>query len=292
MVDTSVVQRKAEVLIEALPYIKKFQGSTILVKYGGSLMFEREAQERFCNDIVLLKYIGMNPVVVHGGGKEITRWLERIGKQAKFIDGLRVTDEETMEVTEMVLSGKLNRGIVASMNEIGGKAVGLSGKDASLLIAHIKKGKKGEDLGLVGEVKTVNSQLIKVLADSGYIPIISSVAIGIDGQTLNVNADEAAAAVAIALQATKLVYLTDVDGIQKGGKLIDFLELKDAEELLGDPEVTGGMIPKLECCIKAVKGGVQSVHMVNGNNPHAVLLEMFTDHGIGTMLQHRKVLRK
>jgi acetylglutamate kinase len=192
-----------------------------------------------------------------------------------------------MEVTEMVLSGKINKDLVSTINQFGGKAVGLSGKDASMMTAH-RRTTDGGRLGLVGEVKSVQTQLLTTLCESRYIPVISSIAVGLEGETLNINADEAAAAVAGALEAAKLVYLTDVNGILKDDRLIEFLELKDAEALLSDPAITGGMIPKLQCCIQAIKAGVQSVHIINGSNVHAVLLEIFTDSGVGTMVQHKK----
>ena len=288
MTATEALSQKAEILIEALPYIRRFEGQTVVIKYGGSLMFDEDAKRRFCQNIVLLRFVGMNPVVVHGGGKEISRWLEKVGKKTEFIEGLRVTDAETMEVTEMVLSGKVNNDIVATINQCGGKAVGLSGKDANLLLAHKRKN-ADYDLGFVGEVKNVNGSLLETLCASRYIPVVSSIATGLEAETLNINADEAAAAVAGALNAAKLIFLTDVDGILKGGKLVDFLELKDAEALLSDSEITGGMIPKLQCVIQAIKAGVEGVHIINGSNVHAVLLEIFTDSGVGTMIRHKRL---
>jgi len=287
MIVNDDIIKKAEVLTEALPYIRKFEGETIVIKYGGSLMDSEEAKEKFCKNIVLLRYVGMKPVVVHGGGKEISRWVEKIGKKAEFIEGLRVTDAETMEVVEMILSGKINSDLVACMNRAGSRAVGLSGKDANLFLAHRIK-VNNQDIGFVGSIKTVNSQLIQTLCESGYIPVISSIAVGLEGETLNINADEAAAAVASALSASKLIYLTDVDGILRQGDLVDYLELKDAETLLKSEDISGGMIPKLSYSINAIKNQVASVHIINGNNPHAVLLEIFTDTGVGTMIQHKK----
>lgn len=287
MSTTAELSKKAEILIEALPYIRRFEGQTVVIKYGGSLMFDQDAKRRFCANIVLLRYVGMNPVVVHGGGKEISKWLERVGKRTEFIDGLRVTDQETMEITEMVLSGKVNSDIVSTINQVGGKAVGLSGKDAGLLLAHRRKHPQ-HDLGFVGEVKSVNGKLLNLLCEGRYIPVVSSIAVGLEGETLNINADEAAGAIAGELDAAKLVFLTDVDGIMKDGALINFLELKDAEALLTDPAVSGGMIPKLQCVVQAIKSGVRSVHIINGSNVHAVLLEIFTDSGVGTMIQHKK----
>ena len=279
---------KAKILNEALPYIKKFQGKTIVIKYGGSIMNDEHLRNIFAEDIVLLKLVGINPIIVHGGGKEISRWMEKIGKQAKFIEGLRYTDEETMEVTEMVLSGKLNRELVSLINRMGGQAVGLSGKDASLFSSVKIKSEKGEDLGLVGEIDHCDCKLINLLSSSGYIPVISCISENLDGDTLNLNADHVAAAIGGALKALKLLYLTDVDGIVVEKKLIQELSVFDAQELLKHPEISGGMLPKLRYSIDAIKSGVDHVQMINGTVEHAVLLELFTDTGIGTKISYNK----
>lgn len=275
---------KAKIVVEALPYIKKFHNQTIVIKYGGSVMVDDHLQELFATDIVLLKYVGLNPVIVHGGGKEISKWMEKVGKEAKFIDGLRVTDEETMEITEMVLSGKINSEIVASLNQHGGRAVGLSGKDANLFVSEKIKSKTNQDLGLVGEIVQTNTALIDTLNREGYIPVVSSVGVSAEGQSLNMNADNVAAALARALGALKLIYLTDVRGILKEKNLVPRLTLKEAKELLSHPDIKGGMLPKLSNSLAALEHNVQDVHIINGSIEHAVLLELFTDVGIGTMI--------
>lgn len=275
---------KAKVLIEALPYIKKFHHKTIVIKYGGSLMVNEELKQVFATDIVLLKYIGMNPVIVHGGGKEISKWLKKVGKDAVFIDGLRVTDSETMEITEMVLSGKINSEVVSLINQGGGKAVGLSGKDGHLFTAKKIRSKKDEDLGQVGSFTSCDPSIVNTLSKEGYIPVISCVGVDDDGQSLNMNADNVASGLAKALSALKLIYLTDVQGVIKDKELVQSIKLKEAEELFNHPDIKGGMLPKLECSIDAVKSGVDNVHIINGNIEHAVLLELFTNTGIGTMI--------
>ena len=285
---TCAALEKAKTLVEALPYIRKFAGQTLVIKFGGSVMVDERLKTMFAADMVLLKYVGINPVIVHGGGKEISRWMERVGKQAVFVEGLRVTDSETMEITEMVLTGKVNGGIVSCINQQGGRAIGLSGIDGNLLRANRMAAKGGEDLGLVGEIKEVNTALLKTLTDAGYIPVIASVGVGNGGESLNINADEAASGIAGSLEAMKLIYLTDVDGVMKGGRLIEYLDLREAEELFKDPELKGGMRPKVQCAIKAIKSGVRNVHILNGTREHVALLELFTDSGIGTKLSHRK----
>lgn len=274
----------AEILVEALPYIKKFQNKTVVIKYGGSLMVDETLQEIFAKDIVLLKYIGVNPIIVHGGGKEINKWMQKLGKDAVFIDGLRYTDAETMEITEMILSGKINKQIVNLINQQGGQAIGLSGKDSELLLSQKIRSKAGEDLGLVGEVQEVNTSLISTLTGSGYIPVISSVGVTAAGETLNINADTAAAALATALRALKLFYLTDVQGLIVDGELQQQLTTHQAKQLMEHPDIQGGMLPKLADSINALEDGVDFVHIINGSLAHAVLLEIFTDSGIGTMI--------
>jgi acetylglutamate kinase len=278
--------KKAKVLQEALPYIKKFSGKTIVIKYGGSLMVHEHLKNMFATDIVLLKYVGINPIIVHGGGKEISRWLNKIGKKAVFIDGLRVTDAETMEITEMVLGGKINSEIVSLINCNGGKAVGLSGKDANLFIAKKIKSKTNQDLGFVGDISNVDTTLLETLCEKGYIPVISSVGRNNEGETLNMNADHVAGSIAKALKALKLIYLTDVQGLMVENKLIEQLDVQKAKELLEHPDVKGGMLPKLTCSLDALEGGVNSVHIIDGTLENAVLLELFTKGGTGTMLSN------
>ena len=275
---------KAKLLLEALPYIREFSGKTIVVKYGGSLMIEDNLKIKFAEDIVLLKYVGINPIIVHGGGKEISKWMQKMGKDTLFIDGLRVTDLETMEITEMVLTGKINSEVVSLINQCGGKAVGLSGKDANLFLAKKRRSNSNQDIGYVGDIISVDTALIHTLCNSGYIPVISSVGCSKEGQSLNMNADHVAEELAVALQALKLIFLTDVQGLKIDGKLVRQVLLSKAQELLKHPDVQGGMLPKLECSIDAVKSGVQEVHMINGLIEHAVILELFTDVGIGTMI--------
>ena len=258
-------KNKAITLVEALPYIKQFSGQIMVIKYGGSLMINEALRETFAKDIVLLRYVGIKPVIVHGGGKEITKWMKKLGKDAVFIDGQRFTDSETMELTEMVLSGKVNNEIVSLLNQQGGKAVSLSGKSANIFNAKRIRSKKDQDLGLVGSIESVDTRLIHTLCDDGYIPVISSVGSDRKGETLNLNADNVASAVARYLECKKLIYLTDVDGIMIEKKLIPTLTLKAAEDLLLHPEVQGGMVPKLECSIQAIKASVQSVHIINGS---------------------------
>lgn len=283
-IDLEEQVRKAKVLVEALPYIRKFHGKTVVIKYGGSLMESGEPDIKFASDVVLLKFIGINPVVVHGGGKAISGWLSKIGKESKFIDGLRYTDEETMEVTEMVLTGKINSKIVTTINSCGGMAVGLSGKDARLFTARKITTKDGQDLGLVGEIAETDVTVINVLSERGYIPVISSVGVSEEGETLNMNADYVAAGMAGALRALKLIFMTDVRGIKCGGKFVSQINVAQAEELLKHPDIKGGMLPKLEFAIRALRHGVQDVHIVDGGIEHSSLLELFTDGGVGTMI--------
>ena len=282
---------KAKTLVEALPYIKEFAGKTIVIKYGGAAMVEETLKAQFAKDLVLLKLIGVHPVVVHGGGKEISRWMEKLGEEATFIDGLRYTNADSLEIMEMVVSGKINKQISTLINRHGGKAVGLSGKDANLFIGKRITGKNNEDLGLVGEIETTNVGLLTDLIERGYIPVISPVASTREEEIegLNVNADHVAAGIATALKAQKLIYLTDVQGISIEGNLVEYLDLVEAEELMSHPEIRGGMLPKLDHSIRALKGEVNSVHILDGTIEHSVLLEMFTDSGVGTMLSNQHV---
>lgn len=289
-------QEKASILVEALPYIKKFYGKTVVIKYGGHAMINCQLKEAVLTDAVLMKYVGMHPVIVHGGGPGINEMLNRVGKSSDFIGGLRVTDEETMEVVEMVLVGKINKDIVGIINKIGGRAVGLSGKDASLLMARKKYGrlrkKNGEeetvDIGQVGEIYQVNPEIISTVIREGYIPVIAPVASSEDGRSYNVNADIAAGALAEALQADKFILLTDVEGILEdrndAGSLLSTIKAEQVPGLIERGIIQGGMIPKVECCVSAVKNGVKTTHILDGRVPHSILLEVFTDKGIGTMV--------
>jgi len=275
---------KAEILIEALPYIRRFYGKTIVIKYGGHAMLEPELRESFATDVVLLKYVGLRPVVVHGGGPQIAAQLKRIGKEAEFVDGLRVTDDETMEVVEMVLGGTVNREIVGLVQQAGGRAAGLTGCDGSLLRVE-KKLKKGRDIGRVGHVVDVDPTALQAVSEGGFVPVIAPIGLDESGQTHNVNADEAAGAIAVALSAEKFILLTDVEGVMDSeGKRVSQLSPDGARKLMEEGVVGGGMIPKVECCLSALAGGVSGAHIVDGRVLHAILLEMFTDDaGVGTL---------
>jgi acetylglutamate kinase len=276
------MSEKIKTLLEALPYIKFFSGSTFVVKYGGAAMEEEALKKEFAKDVVLLKYVGINPVIIHGGGPKIGKTLSDLQIPTTFVDGLRVTDEKTLEVVEMVLSGHINKEIVKNINDMGGKAIGLSGKDGRLLVA---KKVEGKDLGLVGEIVEVDVAIIKDINRHGYIPVIAPLADGIDGKSYNVNADTAAGSIAKALGADKLILLTDVEGVlDKDGKLFSSLKMDEVEKLIEKRTISGGMIPKVECCLDALKGGVKETHIIDGRVPHAILLEVFTDSGIGTQI--------
>jgi len=278
---------QAETLIQALPYIKQYAGKTIVVKYGGNAMIDEALKAAVMQDIVLMRYVGINPILVHGGGPEISEAMHRMGKEPQFVGGLRVTDAETMEIVEMVLAGKTNKNIVAHLNQQGGQAVGLSGKDGNLIVAE-RETTKG-DIGFVGRVKAINPALIHTLTRDGYIPVISSVAIGQNGESYNVNADTVAGELAAALSATKFIMMTDVDGIyqdfQDKDSLISQMSVKDARQLITDGHVDKGMIPKIEACVMALASGVERAHILDGRLPHALLIECFTDQGIGTMIR-------
>ena len=281
-----------DVLIEALPYIKKFHGKNILIKYGGHAMIDDEAMTSTARDTVLLKYVGMRPLIVHGGGPEISRSMDKLGKQPKFIKGLRVTDEETMEIIEMVLVGKISTEIVSELIKHDGQAISLSGKDSSLIFAHKKEASKIDeelvDLGLVGEVDCVNTDLLNMFLDNNYIPVISPVGIAKDGTSLNLNADTAAGEVASAVNAEKLIILTDVPGVLRDpndpSSLIKKIRIDEVPELIEQGIISGGMIPKIETCVKAIEKGVESCHIIDGRKKHSLLLEIFTTDGIGTMI--------
>ncbi len=283
---------RADILIEALPYIRRFYNKTIVIKYGGHAMIDSDLKDKFARDVVMMKYIGMHPVVVHGGGPQIGGLLKKLGKESKFIQGMRVTDQETMNIVEMVLVGMVNKEIVGTINQHGGKAVGLSGKDGNLVIAekyYLNEDKAQFtpseiiDIGLVGKVKSVNADLIVSLTQNGFIPVIAPTGIGENGETYNINADIVAGEVAAALKAEKLLLLTDVAGVLDHRKnLIQTMTGKDALNLIDDGTVEGGMFPKVKCCLKALRGGVSKAHIIDGRLKHAILLEMFTDQGIGT----------
>ncbi len=287
---------KALVLVEALPYIKKFYGKTVVIKYGGHAMINDELKQAVLTDVVLMKYVGMHPVIVHGGGPEITGMLKRVNISSSFVGGLRVTDLETMEIVEMVLAGKINKDIVARINSFGGRAVGLSGRDADLLSAEKKRGlvrrtdgvTEMVDIGYVGEIAGVNPDIVSTLIREGYIPVVAPVAAGRTGESYNVNADTAASAMAVALGADKLIILTDVEGILEDikdpGSLISVVHRAEVPALTDRGIIGGGMIPKVECCVRALEGGVRTTHILDGRVPHCMLLEIFTDKGIGTMV--------
>ena len=278
---------QAEVLVQALPYIKQYAGKTIVVKYGGAAMLDESLKAAVMQDVVLMRYVGINPIVVHGGGPEISEAMQRMGKEPQFVGGLRVTDAETMEIVEMVLAGKTNKGIVAHLNQQGALAVGLSGKDGNLIVAE-RETTKG-DIGFVGRVSEINPALLHTLVAAGYVPVISTVAIGRNGESYNVNADTVAGELAAALGAVKLIMMTDVEGIYQDfadkDSLVREMSIKDARQLITDGHVDKGMIPKVEACVTAVANGVSRAHILDGRLPHALLIEIFTDQGLGTMIK-------
>ncbi len=287
--------QKASVLVEALPYIKKFYGKKVVIKYGGNAMISEEYKNGIMQDIVLMKYVGMKPVVVHGGGPAISDMLERVGKESSFVNGLRITDDETMEIAQMVLVGKINKEIVTLMQRHGARAVGLCGKDAGLIkvekqYAEVKKGSGmvKRDIGLVGQVKEIDTGILDVLADGGFVPVIAPVGAGPGGKSYNINADYAAGAIARALRADKLVLITDVEGVidRRSGesRLLSVIDRQKTRQLISEGVITGGMIPKVNCCLEALEGGVERVHIINGTVMHSLLLEIFTESGIGTMI--------
>ena len=281
-------QAKAEILIEAIPYIRRFAGETVVIKYGGSAMVDERLKRSVIKDVAMLKYLGLNPIIVHGGGKEITATLDRMGKETVFVDGLRVTDQETAGVAEMVLSGSIGKSLVENLEAVGIEACGINGKDGHTLQARKKVYKNGSDLGFVGEIEKVDTHLIETLIHSGYVPVISPVGVDMFSQTYNINADYAASAIAGALSAQKLVFLTDVEGILRDkddpSTIIRRMSAEEARTLIADGTIKGGMIPKVECCLDALDKGVRSVHVLDGRLPHSMLLEIFTAEGIGTMM--------
>jgi acetylglutamate kinase len=278
--------QKAQILIEAFPYIRQWYGATVVVKYGGSTRAGADELKSTLQDIVLMKFVGMRPVVVHGGGKDITRVTEKLGIKSRFVDGLRVTDLSTVEVVEMVLGGKINKELVSTIQQLGGQAVGLSGKDGAMLQATRMRSKSGKDIGYVGKVSKVNTAVLDILDKEQFIPVIAPLGLGADGKTYNVNADEAAGAIAGALKAEKLVFLTDVPGICRKKDdpktLLSTVKAKDVSKFLKSGVISGGMIPKVEACLYAVKSGVHKTHIIDGTLPHALLLEIFTPQGVGT----------
>jgi acetylglutamate kinase len=277
--------------METLPYFRRFYGKTFVIKYGGHAMVDEELKENFAQDIVLLKYVGINPVIVHGGGPQIDEMLDKLGITSRYVRGMRVTDQETLDIVEMVLVGKVNKGIVNLINQHGGMAVGLSGKDGGLILARkmnvtvSDNGKPPEiiDIGMVGEIVGINPLIIDSLDDNKFIPVIAPVGVGLQGETYNINADLVAGEVAEALHAEKLILMTDVEGVKdKKGDLLGTLTEKQARKMIQDGVVGAGMIPKVECCIEALKGGVGKTHIIDGRVKHAVLLEIFTKEGVGT----------
>ena len=285
---------KAQTLAEALPYIKRFHGKTIVVKYGGNAMTDPALQKSFAHDVVLLKLVGMNPVVVHGGGPQIEALLTRIGKKGEFVQGMRVTDAETMDVVEMVLGGSVNKDIVTLINQAGGKAVGLTGQDGAfirakkLMLADKDKPKQMLDIGQVGEIASIDPQVISVLEAGGFIPVVAPIGVGANGESFNINADLVAGKLAEILKAEKLVLLTNTPGVlDKEGKLITSLTAKDVDALFADGTLSGGMLPKISSALDAARNGVKSVHIIDGRVEHALLLEILTDQGVGTLIRSK-----
>lgn len=290
-------KKKAAILVEALPYIQRFQGKIVVVKYGGNAMINEELKQAVFQDVVLMKLVGMNPVLVHGGGPEITDMLRRLGKETRFVGGLRYTDHEVLEIAEMVLVGKINKEIVAGLNYYGGTALGMCGKDGGMIkaekyfhIIHQEDGSKEElDIGFVGKVQSVDNQVLLDTISQGYIPVVAPIGIGEDQQTYNINADFMAGEIAASLHADKFVLLTDTEGIYEDGlsgdkKIFKTLHIDDTEQLVRSGVISGGMIPKISCCVDSLKHGVGRVHIIDGRVPHSVLLEVFTNEGVGTMI--------
>ena len=288
----------AQVLTEALPYIQRFTGKTIVVKFGGNAMVDQELHDSFARDVVLMKLVGMNPVVVHGGGPQIGSLLEKLNIHTEFIDGMRVTDAQTMDVVEMVLGGSVNKEIVSSINRSGGKAIGVTGKDGQLIRARKLKVTRNSpgvtaseiiDIGHVGEVEQLDTQVLELITGSDFIPVIAPIGVGEDGSTYNINADLVAGKIAQVMQAEKLMLLTNVSGLlDKEGSILTGLTTEQVDGLIADGTISGGMLPKIGCALDAVKSGVASAHIIDGRVPHAVLLEVFTDEGIGTLITNRR----
>jgi acetylglutamate kinase len=293
MIQKRKAHQIADVLIEALPYIQRFKNKTVVVKFGGNAMVDEDLKHSFARDIVLMKLVGLNPIVIHGGGPQIGQLLQRLGKTSEFVDGMRVTDSETMDVVEMVLGGLVNKEIVNLINRHGGKAVGLTGKDGDFIRArkiNVQKAEEPEiiDLGHVGEVSSIDPAVVDMLGQSDFIPVIAPIGVGADGHSYNINADLVAGKVAEVLKAEKLILLTNTPGIlDKQGELLTGLSINKIDDLIADGTISGGMIPKTRCATDALRGGVNSVHIIDGRVEHAVLLELFTDQGVGTLLISR-----
>ncbi len=274
---------RAHILVQALPYIKKYTGETIVVKYGGNAMINEELKDAVIKDIILMQTVGINVILVHGGGPEINSMLKKINKESKFVNGMRYTDQETMDIVQQVLAGKVNKDLVQLIESNGGKAIGLCGTDGSLL----KADKLSDDLGFVGEIREVNTDILKVNADMGYIPVVSTIATGYHGEMFNINADVAAAKIAEKVGASKLILMTDIRGLLRDkddeSTLIPVVKIADVAKLKKEGIISGGMIPKINCCVDAVRGGVHRAHIIDGREPHSILIELFTDEGIGTM---------
>lgn len=273
---------KKSLLIEALSYIKKFQGQIVVIKYGGAAMIQEELKVHFAQDIVLLHSLGIRPVIVHGGGHEVSRAMEKLGQPVSFVDGLRITSFENAKIAEMVLSGTVNKEIISHINTFGGKAVGVSGKDGSLILSSKQEHPSGVDLGYVGKIKHINPEVLHALLNADFLPVISPIGLGKDGETYNVNADTAAAWIAASLKAIKIIFMTDVDGILKNKQLQSELTVPQLEELIQDKTIYGGMLPKASAVCHALKNGVPAAYIINGTDPHSVIAELFTDKGIGT----------
>lgn len=293
MINMDTELAKAQVLIEALPYIQKFNKKIIIVKYGGSAMVDEDLKRKVIEDVVLLKLVGFKPIIVHGGGKEISKWVDKVGMETNFVNGLRVTDEATMEIAEMVLN-KVNKSLVSLIEQLGVKAVGISGKDGGTITVN-KKYSDGKDIGFVGEVKNVNPSLIETLLENDFIPVICPIGVDDEFNSYNINADDAACAIATAVNAEKLAFLTDIEGVYKDYNdketLISELSIEEAHELIGGGTIGGGMLPKLNNCIDAIESGVSRVHILDGRIPHCLLLEIFTNKGIGTAILNKDAER-
>lgn len=283
------LSERADILVQSLPYIQRYNNKIIVVKYGGNAMVSKELQETVISDIVMMKCVGMKPVVVHGGGPDITEFMKKIGEETTFINGLRVTDENAIKIVQMVLGGKVNKNLVSMIEKAGGKAVGLCGMDGSLLKAKKHVNSDNVDLGFVGDITSVNTDILKTVLDSDYIPVVGSIALGEDNDYLyNINADNCASKIAAALKAEKLILLTDVPGVLKtpgdASSLISTLRLHEIPKLLSENVIKGGMIPKIDCCVEAVRMGVERSYVIDGRIPHSMLLEILSDEGIGTMI--------
>ena len=279
---------KANILIEALPYIQQLSGKTVVVKYGGNAMVDKALTRTIMQDVTLLKYVGVNPILVHGGGPDINKMLTALNVESSFHDGLRITSEETMDVVQMVLTGKINKNIVSEINCLGGAAIGLCGKDGNLILAKKKLSPDGVDLGCVGEVVSINDKILNLLAKDAYIPVIAPIGVDEQGQSYNINADTVAGEIAAALSAEKLMFLTDIDGIRREpedpASIISVISVAEIYDLIDKGVISGGMIPKVKGCIKGIEKGVNRTHIINGTIAHPILLEIFTDKGIGTMV--------